>query len=137
MRSTTLDELVVEQDGDLPRVRDAVCHCAAQLELRSLVQTRLITAASELSRNMLVHAGGGSVHIRRLDDGDRSGLRVEFVDRGPGIDDVERAMQSGFSTGTGLGLGLGGARRLVEEFAIESSCRGTRISITCWRSRPP
>lgn len=134
MRSKTLGELVVEQDDDLPRVRAAVRRCAAELELRSLVQTRLITAASELSRNMLVHAGGGAVHIRRLDDGTRSGLRVDFVDHGPGIGDIERAMQSGFSTGSGLGLGLGGARRLVEDFAIESSCHGTRVSITCWRA---
>jgi serine/threonine-protein kinase RsbT len=134
MRGTTLDELVVEQNDDLPRVRRAVRRCAAALGLRPLVQTQLITAASELARNMLVHAGGGSVHIQRLDDGDRSGLRVDFVDHGGGIEDVERAMRSGFTTGTGLGLGLGGARRLVEEFAIESSRHGTRISVTCWRS---
>jgi serine/threonine-protein kinase RsbT len=93
-----------------------------------------VTAASELARNTLHHGGGGRVELQALNDGDRRGVRLVFEDQGPGIADVERALQDGFSTGNGLGLGLGGARRLSNEFEIESKPgAGTRVAITRWK----
>ncbi len=94
----------------------------------------MVTAASELARNVLVHGGGGSVRLEAITNGARRGLRMEFVDQGPGIPDVPQALRDGFTTGTGLGLGLGGAKRLVNEFAIESDrgC-GTKVVIARWK----
>lgn len=98
-------------------------------------QTKLITAASELGRNVLVHGGGGGVRISHVEDPKRGeGLRLAFIDQGPGIPDIERALSDGFTTGSGLGLGLGGARRLVHAFDIQSRVDGgTTISIVRWR----
>jgi serine/threonine-protein kinase RsbT len=94
----------------------------------------LVTAASELARNTLDYGNGGEVEIERLMDGIRKGLRLTFSDQGPGIEDVEKALTDGFSTGGGLGLGLSGARRLSNEFTIDSAPgKGTRIVIARWR----
>jgi len=96
-------------------------------------QTKVVTAASELARNAVVYGGGGMAILEILHDTDRKGLRLTFKDDGPGIPDVERAMQDGYTTGNGLGLGLGGARRLSSEFSIDSSPgKGTRVVITRW-----
>src|SRR5215468_5354966 len=110
---------------------------AAAIEQRfSLVdQTKIVTAASELARNALDYGGGGIARIEALLEGSRRGLRLTFEDKGPGIADIERAMKDGFTTGSGLGLGLGGARRLSNEFAIDSRPgEGTRVTITRWTS---
>jgi serine/threonine-protein kinase RsbT len=97
-------------------------------------QTKIVTAASELARNTLQHGGGGSVTIDSLEDTGRQGLRLTFEDTGPGIPDVQLALRDGFTTGTGLGLGLSGARRLSNDFRIESRVgEGTRVVITRWR----
>ena len=97
-------------------------------------QTKLITAASELARNLVQYGGGGTMRIEALDTGTKRGLRLVFEDQGPGIPDVEQAMKDGFTTGGGLGLGLGGARRLVNEFEIQSRAgEGTRVAITRWK----
>ena len=96
-------------------------------------QTKLVTAASELARNALIYGGGGEARIETLTSGARRGLRVTFTDKGPGIPDIAEAMRDGYTTGVGLGLGLGGAKRLVNEFEIDSVVgRGTRIAITRW-----
>lgn len=96
-------------------------------------QTKMVTAASELARNMVQHGGGGVMRLQSLDDEARRGLRVTFEDQGPGISDVEQALRDGYSSGNGLGLGLGGARRLSDEFAIHTEPgRGTRVTITRW-----
>lgn len=97
-------------------------------------QTKIVTAASELARNALLHGGGGSVELAELAIGTRHGLRLTFVDQGPGIADIPLAMKDGYTTAGGLGLGLGGARRLVNEFSLESTPgQGTRVTIVRWR----
>jgi serine/threonine-protein kinase RsbT len=99
-----------------------------------LETTKLVTAASELARNTLEHGGGGTADIEVVTDGRRRGIRMTFLDEGPGIPDVETAMRDGFTTGSGLGLGLGGSRRLVSEFHIESTVgRGTRVQVIRWK----
>jgi serine/threonine-protein kinase RsbT len=97
-------------------------------------QTKLVTAASELGRNTITYGGGGEVTLEGLVAAARHGLRLTFSDKGPGIADVELALKDGFTTGSGLGLGLGGAKRLSNEFHIDSDPgKGTRIVITRWR----
>lgn len=106
------------------------------LDLRfSLVdQTKMVTAASELARNTLIHGKGGSVELQMLEDGERKGLRLVFEDKGPGIPDIELAMKDGYTTGSGMGLGLGGSKRLVHEFEISSRPgEGTRVAALRWK----
>lgn len=125
----------IKQESDVVIVRQAVRDAATSQNFSIVDQTKLITAASELARNTLVHGGGGSatLHVLRSDAG-RSGLRLIFEDNGPGIPDINLAMKDGFTTGNGLGLGLGGAKRLVNEFDIQSKVgNGTRITITRWK----
>ncbi len=119
---------------DVVTIRQAVRQRAVELGFNLVDQTKLVTAASELARNTLQHGGGGNVTIECIADGLRQGLRLTFVDQGPGIDNIDEAMRDGFSTLGGLGLGLGGARRLSSEFQIESRPgSGTRVTITRWR----
>jgi serine/threonine-protein kinase RsbT len=96
--------------------------------------TKMVTAVSELARNAIDYGGGGTVQVESVLDGARSGVRVVFEDNGPGIADVELALRDGYTTSGGLGIGLGGARRLVNDFEIDSQPgRGTRITIAGWR----
>jgi serine/threonine-protein kinase RsbT len=119
---------------DVVLVRQAVRTWATELGFSLVDQTKMVTAASELARNAVEYGGGGTVRLERLDDGIRRGLRLVFEDQGPGIADVERAMQDGYTTGGGLGLGLSGARRLVNDFAIVSAPgEGTRVTVTRWK----
>jgi serine/threonine-protein kinase RsbT len=97
-------------------------------------QTKIVTAASELARNILNYGGGGEMALQVLNEGLRKGLRLAFADKGPGIPDIELAMKDGFTTGGGMGLGLGGAKRLSNEFSIQSTVgEGTRVTITRWK----
>jgi serine/threonine-protein kinase RsbT len=97
-------------------------------------QTKIITAASELARNTLDYGGGGKVEVEVLDAGGRRGVRLTFEDKGPGIADIETALKDGYTTGKGMGLGLGGAKRLANEFWIESQPgEGTKIVIARWK----
>lgn len=97
-------------------------------------QTKVVTAASELARNTLDYGGGGEMIAELLEAGPRRGLRLMFQDDGPGIPDLAQALTDGFTTGHGLGLGLSGARRLSNEFEIESEVgRGTRVTIVRWK----
>jgi serine/threonine-protein kinase RsbT len=124
----------LRQTEDIVRMRQAVRERAVALGFGLVDQTKIVTAASELARNAMVHGGGGSVEIAELAAGTRRGLRLAFVDQGPGIADIERAMTDGYTTGGGLGLGLGGARRLASEFSIESTPgKGTRTVIVGWK----
>jgi serine/threonine-protein kinase RsbT len=125
----------IRSGEDVVRVRHAVRQEAAAAGLSLVEQTKLVTAASELARNVLEHGGGsGEMVMERLREPGRRGVRLVFVDRGPGIADVERALSDGFTTGGGLGLGLGGARRLCNEFAIESQPgHGTRVTVARWK----
>jgi serine/threonine-protein kinase RsbT len=120
----------------LHAARRLVLEWATRLEFSSLERTKLVTAASELGRNTLVHGKGGSMDIAELQEGSRTGLQLLFEDSGPGIENIEQALTDGFSTAKSLGLGLGGSRRLVNEFAIASQPgQGTRITIRQWKRR--
>jgi serine/threonine-protein kinase RsbT len=124
----------VTASGDIVTVRHAVRRQALKINLSLVDQTKIVTAASELARNMLVYGGGGNVTLEVLQQGTRHGLRVLFADTGPGIPDINLALRDGFTSGNGMGLGLGGAKRLVNEFNIESEVgKGTRVTITRWR----
>jgi serine/threonine-protein kinase RsbT len=126
--------LDVHSDEDVVRVRQITRQWAVGLGFSLIDQTKIVTAASELARNTLVHGGGGSTRIEELQEGSRHGLRLTFEDKGPGIADVPQALRDGYTTGSGLGLGLGGARRLSSEFDIASAAgQGTRVRITRWK----
>ena len=128
------DKLPVASDGDIVTVRQRVRAMAVDSGFSLVDQTKIVTAASELARNTVVHGGGGTVEIEVLVEGARRGIRLTFRDHGPGILDIQAAMRDGFTTGTGLGLGLGGARRLSNEFEIQSTPGdGTVVRITRWR----
>ncbi|MEU3842516.1 anti-sigma regulatory factor [Streptomyces sp. NPDC028635] len=130
--------LPIRSDMDLVWVRQHIRQAAAQLGFGLVEQTKLVTAASELARNTLVHGGGGEVHTLPLISGRARGLRLTFSDQGPGIPDIERALSDGYTSGGGLGMGLGGARRLVHEFAIDSTPgAGTTVTVASWAARPP
>ncbi|MFF4358805.1 anti-sigma regulatory factor [Streptomyces sp. NPDC001604] len=130
--------LPIRSDVDLAWVRQQVRQSAADLGFGLVQQTKLVTAASELARNTLVHGGGGHVEIVPLTAGMARGLRLSFVDRGPGIRDVELAMTDGYTSGGGLGLGLSGAKRLVDEFAIDTEPgRGTTVTVASWTPGVP
>jgi serine/threonine-protein kinase RsbT len=122
-------------DEDVLRVRQTVRIWMVEQRTFNLVeQTKMVTATSELGRNVVVHGGGGTARLELLGDSGRLGIRVTFQDQGPGIANVEKALKDGFTTGDGLGLGLGGSKRLVDDFEIESEPgKGTRVTITKWK----
>lgn len=106
---------------------------ALEMGFNLVDQTKLITAASELARNTLIHGGGGALVIENIQNGARRGLHLVFEDQGPGIADINLALQDGYTTAGGLGLGLGGAKRLCNEFEIQSQVgKGTRVCVTKW-----
>lgn len=126
--------LPVRSPEDIVHVRQTVRAWAVELRFSLVEQTKVVTAASEIARNTVVHGGGGTLHLEALNDGPRRGLRLAFEDKGPGIPDLEAAFRDGFTTGGGLGLGLGGARRLSSEFDVWSRAgEGTRVTLTRWR----
>ena len=132
---TVREEMLdVHSDDDVVRVRQITRRWAVGLGFSLVDQTKIVTAASELARNTLIHGGGGSTRIEELLDGSRHGLRLTFEDKGPGIADVPQALRDGYTTRSGLGLGLGGARRLSNQFDITSTPgQGTRVCITRWK----
>ena len=128
------DQRAIQSSEDVVSVRQAVRQRAVELGFNLVDQTKIVTAASELARNTVQHGGGGHVSIDAIEVLGRRGIRLTFEDEGPGIADVELAMKDGFTTAGGLGLGLSGARRLSNDFHIESAPgRGTRVTITRWR----
>ncbi|MFI9244711.1 anti-sigma regulatory factor [Streptomyces sp. NPDC053086] len=134
----SVTSLPIGSDADLAWVRQEVRQCAASLGFGLVQQTKLVTAASELARNTLVHGGGGRVEITPLDNGRARGLRMCFIDSGPGIRDLELAMTDGYTSGGGLGLGLSGARRLVQEFTVDTQPgRGTTVTAVAWVTQVP
>ena len=134
MTTAPPDAIPIQSGEDVVRVRQAVRAWAVELSFSLVDQTKIVTAASELARNTVVHGGGGTCELESLQTDSRRGLRLTFVDQGPGIADIEQALHDGFTTGNGLGLGLGGARRLSNEFDIRSQPgAGTRVQITRWK----
>lgn len=120
-------------EPDIVLVRRRVREVANRIGLSLVDQTKLVTAASELARNTLTYGGGGMLQLESL-NGPRTGVRLTFVDKGPGIPDISLALRDGYTTGSGLGLGLSGSKRLVNEFEIDSKVgEGTRVAVTRWK----
>jgi len=124
----------VRSEQDIVASRQKVRSLTQELKFTLVDQTKMITAASELSRNTLVHGGGGRMRWEVLEQGMKRGLRLHFEDQGPGIADLQLALTDGWTSGGGMGLGLPGSKRLVHEFDVQSAPgQGTRVSITRWK----
>ncbi len=133
MTDASTEQMPVASEPDVVTVRRRVREVASKLGFTLVDQTKVVTAASELARNTLIHGGGGKMEITTL-NGPRVGLRLTFEDQGQGIADIQLALRDGFTTGSGLGLGLGGAKRLVNEFDIASQVgKGTRVTVVRWK----
>ncbi len=127
-------ELPLKNEHDIVLGRQAVRKLAQEQSFSLVDQTKLVTAASELARNALIYGGGGSLTWQLLQDGIKRGVRLIFRDDGPGIANLDLALTDGWSSGSGMGLGLTGARRLVNEFDIQTSVgAGTRVTVTRWK----
>ncbi len=123
----------IASDADVVRVRQSVRSLAVAAKLSLVDQTKLVTAASELARNTLVYGGGGTATVEVVTAGVRRGVRAAFADEGPGISDVSLALTDGWTSGTGMGLGLSGAKRLVDDFDLQTtSGEGTVVRIVKW-----
>ncbi|MGE5431990.1 MAG: anti-sigma regulatory factor [Syntrophomonadaceae bacterium] len=128
------DKRIIRSSEDIVMVRQLVREWAKAIGMSLVDQTKLITAASELARNTFDYGGGGVMLMDQITQDFKTGLRLTFEDKGPGIADVEQAIKDGFTTGGGMGLGLGGARRLANEFYIETNPgHGTRVTIIRWK----
>jgi serine/threonine-protein kinase RsbT len=131
---TAHGEQPLRSEHDIVLGRQTARRLAQEAGFSLVDQTKFVTAASELARNALIYGGGGDLKWQTLQDGGRRGVRLSFEDQGPGIPDLERALTDGWSSGSGLGLGLTGARRLVNEFELQSTVGvGTRVAITRWK----
>lgn len=132
---TRSERLEIRSADDVVKVRQQTRMMAVEAGLSLVDQTKIITAASELARNTLDYGGGGDFLGEVLEDGGRRGLKLTFEDHGPGIPDIQQALKDGYTSGSGLGLGLGGARRLSNEFSIDSKVGvGTKVTITRWKA---
>jgi serine/threonine-protein kinase RsbT len=126
--------LPVRSENDVVASRQLVRKLTQQINFSLVDQTKMVTAASELSRNTLIYGGGGDMEWKLHRDGLRAGLTLSFVDKGPGIPDLDLAMKDGWTSGGGLGKGLSGSKRLVNEFELASVVgQGTRVTITRWK----
>jgi serine/threonine-protein kinase RsbT len=124
----------LRSDEDVVRMRQAVRESLVAVGFSLVDQTKMVTAASELARNTLKYGGGGESHLARVANGSRRGVRLSFIDHGPGIADIALALTDGYTTGGGLGLGLSGAKRLSDEFDIQTAPgKGTVVKITKWK----
>jgi serine/threonine-protein kinase RsbT len=134
MSVTASDTLPLKTEQDIVMARQAVRRLAQTVSFSLVDQTKMVTAASELARNTVVYGGGGEMHYEVLSDGARKGLRLTFVDQGPGIPNLDLAMTDGWTSGKGMGMGLTGAKRLVNDFDIETKVgEGTRVMIARWK----
>ena len=133
--TTNKEEVFIQKEQDVVPLRNRVKDYAVKVGMSILNQTKVITATSELVRNLLKYGGGGKVVIELVTNGRDNGVRVSFIDKGPGIADISLAMKDGYSTGKSLGLGLPGTKRLVNEFEIHSEPgNGTTVTITKWKN---
>jgi serine/threonine-protein kinase RsbT len=129
------EEMSIYREQDVVPFRNRVKEHAVKIGMSLLNQTKLITAASELVRNMLKYGKGGTVSIEVVTEGRYHGIRLVFTDKGPGIPDIALAMKDGYSTGKSMGLGLPGTKRLVNEFLIQSRAgEGTTVTIIKWKN---
>ena len=135
MELQSSETLSIAESQDIVLVRQAVRKKAIGLGFNLVDQTKIVTATSELARNTLDYGGGGTMMLQVVQNGRRSGIRLTFEDQGPGIPDVALALKDGYTTGGGMGLGLSGAKRLSDEFELETTPgKGTRVTILRWRS---
>lgn len=129
------EAMTIAKEVDVIPFRNRLKEYGVKIGMSLVNQTKLMTAASELARNMLKYADGGKVNIEVINNGRENGVRLTFVDQGPGIRDVKLAMKDGYSSGKSLGLGLPGTKRLVSEFNIESEPgKGTKVTIVKWKN---
>lgn len=136
MNEETQGEIRIDDESHIVTVRKTVRNTATQLGFGITDVTRIVTAASELARNVFHYAGSGFMGWRTLDAGGSAGIELTFEDRGPGIANVEQAMQEGYSTSGGLGMGLPGTKRLMDEMEIRSEVgQGTRVTVRKWRRK--
>jgi serine/threonine-protein kinase RsbT len=134
MNDSLPEEVVLRAETDIVVVRKSVREMATRVGFGITDVTRIITAASELARNVFLYAGSGVVRCRVLNRSDKVGIELIVEDHGPGIADIDQAMQPGYTTGSGLGLGLPGAKRLMDEMEIESEAgKGTKVTLKKWR----
>jgi serine/threonine-protein kinase RsbT len=134
MKSVKHETLPIATSADVVLARQKVRQFATEMKFTLVDQTKLVTAASELARNALDHGKGGQMVVEVVENITKTGLKLIFEDRGPGIPDIEAALRDGFTTGGGMGLGLGGSKRLVNDFHIESQPgKGTRITVVRWK----
>lgn len=130
------EERPIANEDDILDVRNSVKRVTALLNFSLVNQTKIISAASELARNTLEHGKGGKSIIQLVSEPERIGIRLIFEDTGPGIPDLDRALEDGYTTGKGMGLGLGGAKRLMDDFNIESKeNEGTKVTVTKWTEK--
>jgi serine/threonine-protein kinase RsbT len=130
----SISELSISSEGDIVMARRTVREAALKLGFTQTDVARIVTAASELARNVFRYAGSGVMRWRKVENGGRIAIELQFIDSGPGIEDLELAFTEGYSTGGGLGLGLAGAKRLSDEFDIRSRIgEGTTITLRKWR----
>jgi serine/threonine-protein kinase RsbT len=136
MSSDPAGEMSITTEGDIVVTRRTVRDLAVAVGFGVTDVTRIVTAASELARNIFKYGGGGVLRWRRLQQDEKAGLELQFIDHGPGIADVELALQEGFTTGRGLGLGLPAAKRLMDDLMIHSEVgKGTEVTVKKWRSK--
>jgi serine/threonine-protein kinase RsbT len=135
MSSLTKGEAPLKSEHDIVLARQQVRRLTQELKFSLVDQTKMVTAASELARNAYIYGRGGAMHWEVLQGESRVGLKLLFADEGPGIPNLDLAMTDGWTSGTGLGMGLTGAKRLVNEFEIDTKVNGgTRVTITRWKS---
>lgn len=124
----------VLSEEDVLVVRKRVREIAEQRKFDTFAIAAITTATSELARNILVHGKGGRVVVEEISDGVRIGIRLAFIDEGPGISDIDRVLAGGYSTARSMGLGLSGSKRLVDEFSLDSKVgQGTRVTVAKWK----
>ena len=134
MPITKSDVVPLRTEQDIVLARQHVRRLTQESGFGLVDQTKMVTAASELARNTLIYGGGGDMRWEVLSEGARRGVRLHFVDEGPGIPDLGKALTDGWTSGSGMGLGLSGAKRLVNEFEIDTAPgRGTRVTVTRWK----
>jgi serine/threonine-protein kinase RsbT len=134
MNATFEGELQIASESDIVIARRTVRDAAAQSGFGITDVTRIVTASSELARNILKYGGGGVMRWRSVESAGQAGLELQFIDHGPGIADIELALQEGYTTGDGLGMGLPGAKRLVDEMNVQSAVGvGTTVTLKKWR----
>lgn len=131
---TKTESLPLRVEQDVVLARQVVRRLTQEIGLGLVDQTKMVTATSELARNAIIYGLGGTLTCDVLTDGVRKGLRLQFIDQGPGIADVELAMKDGWTSGNGMGLGLSGSRRLVSDFNITTAPgQGTTVTIARWK----